>query len=304
MLKVLALESDFLGRSFLSPDGRYSVSLAPGLPMRLHEISGTLMLRQFLPDDIVAEAVAFNFQNGVTTECALLTQNGSAVTIIDLAGKSVGQPCTVGAALSLAYDNHGSIFAGTTDGALLRLTANHINQLSVAETIKVSEYGLVLVAPALLEPGMLSVFTDSGDWLSVDANDGRVVPHAEPEDNDGWMIQSMGFSPAMPVFAMWRRNGDILIASEQGTIQINFQPLDSFGEQGLQSLLVVDVNRVYAVTRSHIVELAVSEQLDENQLPQIYDRLLFSCQFGQRIIAATQVPGSVEMNLTVLTSYS
>ncbi len=303
MLKVLSIESDFLGRSFLSPDGRYSLSLAPGQSVRLHEIVGNLMLRQFLPDVFVAELVAFNFEDGVTTKCALLTNNGSAITVIDLVRKAINQPCVVSNVLSLAYDNQGSIFAGTNDGVLLRLTDEVPGNLTVADTFNVADCGLVLVAPTLLEPGMLSVFTDSGEWFSVDSSDGKVMVHGR-EDDEAWMIQSMSFHPTMPVFAMWRRNGDILLASPQGTIDFNFVPVEEFQNQGLQSILVVDFNRVFAVTRNHIVELAISDELDSDQLPIIYDRVLFSCPFGQRIIAATQVPGSIEMNLTVLTTYS
>jgi hypothetical protein len=336
MTNILCVESELFARYSISPDGIYTVVSGPDIPIRLHKQEGILQLRQFLPEEITAEAVAFNYLNGATTECALITKDGNSVTVIDLVGKRVGAPFPVEHASTVEYGTPGTIFVGTTDGEIAMLTVDEFGDLSLKKALGVSEYGIVLMAPSPLEEGAIVFYTDDGKLVSMNllTELGIVM-----EREDSWEIEGMKCHPTLPIFAIWRSNGDISISSPMGWLALNVTPYSGDPQSMLKSVTVLDFYRFLAVSSREVVEIKITfpgqnpleadefaNELDEEPsgelvkfsndpdelqefpedqaVPTIDDTIIYRVQFGQKIVGiAATARNERDTDLTVLTIY-
>lgn len=346
-MKEFFIAEDLLGTHFLSPDGRWALAIAPEETVRLYDTSQNITYRVLEvtktefghvvrgPLEVVAEGASFNQPdgNGETTQCALLTDGGTSVTIIDLLPRYVRQPFAINLALGLsedddfscttiAYGPAGNIFLGTSTGEIILLTLDVFDELGLTKTIKVSNSAVVLLAPQFLVEGSVSVYTDDGELISVHVLSEEIV--LIDRGDQSWLIEAMRFHPELEAFAMWRGNGDILISSSTfGSIQFNFSPYDYQGdisEHFLTAVLIVSEQLILVVTRKEVLALQISYDTDDieaeetsdnqqsdvsasdQQPPTIRFQILYEARSGFRILSAV-LPTPDTRDLVVLTTF-
>ncbi|CAN5304806.1 hypothetical protein BH10CYA1_BH10CYA1_53660 [soil metagenome] len=292
------------------------------------------------PLSLVADAFAFNQTNGngETTELALITENGLSITRIDLARRSVQEPFSINDALGLvqeisdsmgfvsesdlvtcttiAYGPAETIFVGTTGGEVFLLTVGEAGELSLKKTLKVSDSGVVLLAPQFLVDGSVSLYTDDDELLAAHLQSDEIA--LIDRGDQSWLIESMNFHPELEVFVMWRSNGDIMLSTtEFGSLLLNFAPYGNDPAHVLKSVIVVDEQMILAVTSKAVVALRITypasyhttfeqseadvEPFGDPELPLIEFRTLHEVRSGYRILAAVMPTTSLQ-DLTVLTT--
>lgn len=331
--KIQFIEPVPLGQYFLSPDGRFTVVIGPDEPVRLYQNEGTLSLKQTLPEQIFADAVAFNPQS---SHCALIV-SGTALLAIDLNRKTVSPRFPVNGASTLCYGANGSIFVGTTAGEVHMFASDEDGDLTEYSSLKVSDYGVVLMTASPLFNGVVAVYTDDGELHSANLLEDAVLTIDRGEQT--WMIEGMTYHPDQHVFVLWRRNGDISLSSPQGWLLLSFYPYDDEPRHMLQSVIPLSESRLLVVTGNEVVELNIefpqdlekfSDELDSSldddsdeliidetaggdfdfdgangEYPLLGDRVVYQAESNYRILAVTAdlSTGREEPDLTVLTTF-
>ncbi len=333
--KIQFVEPAPLGQYLLSPDGRFTLVIGPDEPVRLYQNEGTLALKQTLPEHVFADAAAFNRES---SECALIIA-GTALIKVDLNRKTINPQYPVNGASTLCYGANGVVFVGTTTGEVHMFVPDEYGDLTEQSSLKVSDYGVVLMTASPLFEGVVALYTDDGELYSANFIENTVLMIDRGEQT--WMIEGMAYHPDQHVFVLWRRNGDISLSSPQGWLLLSFYPYNEEPQHMLQSVIALSERRLLVVTGSEVVELNIvfpqdldnvqfeldasfdypdGLTIDENagddfdfdradeefqSYPLLGDRIIYQVQSNYRILAVTAdiSVGFDEPDLTVLTTF-
>jgi hypothetical protein len=282
-------KSGLFARHLLSGDGRFAVTVTPGEKIRLYEMPERIPYFQFFAQHISADAAAFNLVDGVTTELALITDNGESLTRIDLVRKRILDPFPLENASAVDYGVTGTIFIGTTLGEVIMLSLEG-GELSEEKRQKFGDYQVVLLAASPLIRGAVVAYTDNRELINTSLLSGETVPESDKS------IESMRFHPTLPIFAALGDDAQISISSELGWYVIKVRT-----EHQILSVIPVDDCRSLLVSPSEVVEVTVVYPSDPEGQMTLKWNWLYERRSGHRILGATvEASGS----LTVMTTAS
>ncbi len=298
MLKEFSIESGLFARHFLSGDGRFAVTVTPGDKIRLYEVPGNIPYFQFFAKEISADSAAFNLVDGVTTELALITDNGKSLTRIDLVRKRILAPFPLENASAVAYGVTGTLLIGTTSGEVIMLSQND-GDVSESEALyeedrgKFSDFQVVLLAGSPLLRGAVVLYTDNGEVINANILTGANVPEADKS------IESMQFHPTLPIFVALGADGQISISSELGWVALKVRAPGDPQDHQIQSVIPLDDYRSLLVSPSEVVEVIVVYPSEPDEELSLKWNWRYQARFGQRILSVTC--GASE-ELTVMTT--